>query len=250
MAENLPGASDHHMDETRRHAGADKKLWWGIVLIFTGAVFLLQRMGWLRTEINWWAIYIFIPVFGSLMAAVNALRHSGRIDRSARSNLGTALVVGTVAVMLLFGMDWSTWWALMIIVPGFSILLSSIPDPGESAHARTWSSLAAWVGLATMLLGAGFLARTRFGIDPQMYTGGYTWWAVPILLVGMGALISAAITTITGGKFNWSARGNVLIGLATLVVGVIAALDYSWNLIGPLILIVLGLGFLVSGMVK
>ena len=236
--------------ETRKGPAGRNNLWWGILLIILGSVFLLQRMGLLGRTFNWWALFIFIPAVGSLTSAIYAIQRSGHFNRAARSSLGGALVVGTVATLLMFDMDWSIWWPLMIIVPGFSVFLSGIPDPGETVHARVWSGLSIWIGLAAMLLGAGFLAQTRFGLNPQEFTGGYTWWALPILLVGLGGLINAVFMSLTGGGFNWSARGSLLIGLATLAVGIVAAVGASWNLVGPLVLIVTGLGFLVTGLLK
>jgi len=74
--------------------------------------------------------------------------------------------------------------------------------------------------------------------------GAYKWWAIAILVPGFGALINGLAASVTGGKFSGAAFGLVLFGLATLLVGGIAFLGISWNILGPALLILFGLAVL------
>ena len=49
-------------------------LWIGLVFIFGGAVVLLNQLDILPYELNWWALFILFPAFGTLDSAYNRYR--------------------------------------------------------------------------------------------------------------------------------------------------------------------------------
>lgn len=218
------------------------RLLWPIILIVIGVFLFAQNLG-IGVHFNWWAVFIFIPVVASLTTAWNQVQKSGRFDSIAASSLGGALVVGTVAVLFLFGMNWAKWWPLMIITPGVSILLNGLALPSTEGNPNLKALLGwnLWLGLAVILLGFGFLVQFLPIPMFEAYLAGYRWWAVPILIAGGGALISALLVLIRAEEgTKWAGLALTAAGLVTLAVGVLALLMLSWNLLLPIILIAVG----------
>jgi hypothetical protein len=215
-------------------------------------ILLIQNLHIADFAFHWWALFIFIPVLGSLSAAWESIRRTGRFSAAARSGLGSAIVIGTVAVILLFGLDWSRLWPLMIIAPGLSAVLSGIGgvDAENKKNASIWLSLSAWVGLGMILLGTGFLAK-YYPIPALLpYMEGYRWWAVPILVPGLGALISAVILFFRNGNhMTWAVWMMLLIATFTLATGVVALFGMDWNLLFPIVLIACGI-VVLAGLLK
>ena len=217
---------------------------WALILILVGVILLVQNLHLANFEFHWWALFIFIPVFGSLSAAWGGFRQTGRFSATVRGGIGSAIVIGTVAFMLLFGMDWSRWWPLMIIAPGISMFLNGLNslDPEEHKVLSVWVNLAAWVGAATILLGAGFLVKYLPIPVLQPYLVGYRWWAVPILIVGLGALIGVLMTFLREERqMSWASWSMLLVAVFTIAVGLLALFALDWNLLFPIVLIACGI---------
>lgn len=246
--ENMPESNNPApMYEPKRHKSSGGA-WWALVLILTGVILLVQNLHLANFEFHWWALFIFIPVLGSLSAAWESARRTGRFSSGVAGALGSAVVVGTVAVMLLFGMDWSKLWPLMLIAPGVSAFLSGVAgiDPEKSQQGSLWLSLSAWVGLALMVLGTGFLANSYPIPALQPYITGYRWWAVPIFLPGIGALVAALVMFVRNRTMTWSSWMMLLIAVFTLATAVVALLGLDWNLLFPVVLIACGVVILAG----
>jgi len=226
--------------------------WWALVLILVGVILLIQNLHIANFSFHWWALFIFIPVLGSLSAAWESLRRTGRFNAAVKSGLGSAIVVGTVGVILMFGLDWSRLWPLMLIAPGLSGLIGGLggPDPEEHKTSAVWASLSAWVGLAVILLGVGFLAKS-YPIPALLpYIEGYRWWAVPILVPGLGALIGAVVLFFrSGSEMTWSVWMLLLIATFTIATGVVAFFGMDWNMLFPIVLIACGI-VVLAGLLK
>lgn len=228
------------------------RLFWPFILIAVGIILLVQNLDLVNVHLNWWAAFIFIPVAGSLATAIGAFRKSGRFDSAVRGALGSVVVVGTVATMLLFGVDWSRFWPLMIIAPGVSAFLTglSFAEAEKNPSLARWEGLSAWFGLGMILLGVGFLAK--FMPIPSIETYLFNrWWAVPILVVGAGAFINAIIVCIQNGfKPGWTVWGITIVGIVFSATGLFALLNLNWNLLGPIILIGAGIVVLSGILIK
>jgi hypothetical protein len=237
-------------EKVRKHHNG--RLFGPFILIFVGLILLFQNLNLVNVHLNWWAAFIFIPVLGSIAAGISAYQKSGKFDAAVRSSLGGVIVVGTVATMFLFGMDWSRYWPLMLLAPGLSMLINgiSLADAENHPNAARWAGLGLWFGLATLLLGVGFLAKS---LPIPMLEGFlfHRWWAVAILIPGVGAFINALVICATNGfKPTWTVWGFSLIGVAFTATGLFALYNLNWNLLGPIILIAGGLVVLSGIMTK
>lgn len=229
------------VEKARKHSNS--RLFGPFILILVGLILLFQNLNLVDVHLNWWAAFIFIPVLGSLATGINAFQKSGKFDAAVRSSLGGMIVVGTVATMLLFGMDWSRFWPLMLIATGLSGLINgiSLADAVDHPNSAKWAGLGLWFGLATILLGIGFLAKFMPipMIENLLF---HRWWAIPILIPGVGAFINALVICASNGfKANWTVWGFTLIGVAFTATGLFALYNLNWNLLGPIILIAGGL---------
>ena len=238
--------------KTRKHKPGDRAFF-PILLILIGVILLIQNLGFGLKHFNWWALFIFLPVAGALSGAWSDIRKAGRINGKALSGIGSAIVIGTVAVLLLVGANWGKWWPVMLIAAGLSSILGGFGywDPSEHKNLAAWAAFNSWTGLSVLLLGVGFLVK--FLPIPALsgYIDGWRWWAAPILLAAFGAFFTATIACWRNEwKMSWTVWGMVTIGVVIAVVGLFALAGLSWNLLAPVILIGIGLVVLSRILVK
>jgi hypothetical protein len=110
----------------RRAERRNEVPWLGAaILIALGAVFLLQNLG-IITLTNWWALFILIPAGGSFANAWRIYRATGEWGPAAGPLIG-GLIFTALALMFLFnislGINWGTFWPLLLIAGGIALLL-------------------------------------------------------------------------------------------------------------------------------
>lgn len=216
---------------------------WGFVFIIGGIILLAQQVGWLGARYNWWALFILVPALVSLGGGFSKLQRSGKFGAAVRAGLGGGLILLTLSLMFLFGLDWSKWWPLMVLVAGLAIFLEGF---GAEAPAGVGGvlNIGLWIGLGAMFLGAGFLASNLGIYDVPAVFNPLRWWAVAILIPGVGALLGGLFSMLRGGKAAIGGFGLLLFGLMTISVGLIALLGVSWRILTPTLLILAGFAVL------
>lgn len=102
-------------------------LWIGLILIVGGAIVLLNQMGILSFELNWWALFILVPAFGFLSSAYN--RYHATNDLFSGSVTTPALIglfMVALAINLLVGngwnFNWSLFWPILLILIGLGLI--------------------------------------------------------------------------------------------------------------------------------
>jgi len=103
-----------------------------------------------------------------------------------------------------------------------------------------------WVaGLVLILLGVMFLLRNTGIFDISLKN----WWALFILIPAIGALDRAVrMFRHAGNRLTAPARGSLLVGLVLLFVTGMFLFDISWTFFGPILLILVGIGIIVTYM--
>ena len=118
---------DEQANMAEEAAGTDKRdsdNWIiGAVLIIVGGLFLLGNFLPGTVVANWWAAFILIPALYSLNRARRSYQRHGRLTPGGRSSLIGGLLILTVALIFLLGLDWGVVWPVFIIIIGVSILL-------------------------------------------------------------------------------------------------------------------------------
>jgi uncharacterized integral membrane protein len=126
------------------------------------------------------------------------------------------------------------------------------PEPLSRSEARQQrreerramrGSTGAWVGGAVLiLLGVVFLAQN---MGYTILTG--NWWALFILIPAVGALGNAwRLYQSAGNRLNGAARGSLFGGLILLIITAIFLFNLNWAILGPLVIILVGLGILLN----
>ncbi len=131
MDEHIKGLKDDQQevkDSGHSHHGhRDKGGSWifGLLLIALGAIFLLNNFTGFELN-NWWALFILLPAMGALGNFWRSYRNAGHMNGEAAGSLIGALLMGTVAGMFLFGLNWGVMWPVFIIIIGLGALLSGV----------------------------------------------------------------------------------------------------------------------------
>jgi O-antigen/teichoic acid export membrane protein len=99
------------------------------------------------------------------------------------------------------------------------------------------------IGLLLVVFGAVFLLQ-NFG----NYTIPFNNWGILFLLIPVVALFDRAyrIYRKNGNQLTPPARGAAFFGLILLAVTVIVLFNLNWALWGPLLIILVGIGVLIS----
>jgi hypothetical protein len=74
----------------------------------------------------------------------------------------------------------------------------------------------------------------------------YNWWALFILLPAVGAFGNAWRIYQADGRLTASARANLIGGIILTMVAAIFLLNLNWTILGPVLLILTGLGFVLN----
>jgi len=107
---------------------------------------------------------------------------------------------------------------------------------------RWWGQGGAWIaGLILIGLGILFLLR-NFGVPiPE------NWWAIFLVLPGIGALWTAWRIYEHDGRMTGSAVSTTVVGLVLILLGGSFLAGFNWGALWPVILIVLGIGVVAGG---
>lgn len=97
----------------------------GLALIIVGVLFMLGNFTGFRLD-NWWALFIFIPAMGAFGSFLSSVRRKGGMNREAFGSLIGALIITTVALIFLLGLNWGTIWPIFLIIGGIGALFSGM----------------------------------------------------------------------------------------------------------------------------
>ena len=105
----------------------------------------------------------------------------------------------------------------------------------RSGNSGSWV-----VGVILILVGAFLLLDDLTGISLD------NWWALFILIPAVGAFGNAWQSYQKDGRISGRARTSLISGFVLLMVTTIFLLDLNWTYLGPILLVLAGLGLLVN----
>ena len=110
--------------------------------------------------------------------------------------------------------------------------------------ARTMRYGGGWIaGVVLVLLGIVFLLQNM----GAMVLG--NWWALFILIPAIGAFGRAwSAFQNNDSRLNTAARGSLIGGLVLTLIALVFLFNLNWGVLGPMILIILGLGALLNAL--
>jgi hypothetical protein len=124
------------------------------------------------------------------------------------------VVVLTVAILFLFGMNWTVYWPVLVIVAGFSMMISSFPDKSmdNRLNLKRFMNMGLWFGLGGLLLGVAFLFK-NLGVYDIRSLFGERWYGYFIFIPGIGFIVNAVLLYIANDKKpNMAFRGMLGMG--------------------------------------
>lgn len=102
-------------------------------------------------------------------------------------------------------------------------------------HGRIWAAL--------ILIGIGaILLLQQFGV-----TVPNAWWALLLLVPAVAALFAAWRSYDREGRVTMASAGPFAgaVALVMVTLAFVAGISINWNLIGPIVLVLLGVGLLL-----
>ncbi len=118
---------EENYQSNNRKAKRSSNLWIGLIFIFGGGVLLLNQMGLLPFELNWWALFILMPAAGFLSGAYNRFRANENLfsmEVAFPALMGLFLVGLSISLLVgaAWNFNWSLLWPLIIIFIGLGMI--------------------------------------------------------------------------------------------------------------------------------
>jgi hypothetical protein len=119
------------MEENKSISGGTNQpsnIWIGLVFIIGGAVVLLHQLNILPFELNWWALLILFPSFGTLTSAYNRYRSTNDLfEMGVMIPALVGLFMLLLCVSLLVGnaidLKLRVYWPIILIVLGLGLII-------------------------------------------------------------------------------------------------------------------------------
>lgn len=107
--------------------GPSSSIWIGLIFIGGGAIVLLNQMGILSFELNWWALFILMPAFGALRGAYSRYRSTNSLfDMGVMIPALIGLFMVALSLSMLVGVfwniNWSLYWPIILIIIGLGMI--------------------------------------------------------------------------------------------------------------------------------
>ena len=102
-------------------------LWIGLIFVFGGIAVLLNQLGLLPFELNWWALFIMMPAAGFLSGAYNRFRANENLlsmEVTFPALIGLFLVALSISLLLggAWDINWGLLWPFIIILIGLGMI--------------------------------------------------------------------------------------------------------------------------------
>ena len=213
----------------------------GVALVLLGVVFTAVNLLGIGQLENWWSGFILLP--GILFLGLGRMMWwgNGRFAFLPRFSTGLGLVITTVALMFLFGLNWELWWPMMIVVPGVAAWLLGGAKAGVGGTAVL--RLGRWLGFTMLLLGFTFLADQLNLINLQAAFGDFHWWGFFILIPGIGAFVEGLRVM---RQSTWASMSLLLAAVWIVSSGLMEIFAPNWQSWEGMV----GLGLIGTGLLS
>jgi drug/metabolite transporter (DMT)-like permease len=103
-------------------------IWLGLVFIFGGVVVLLNQLNILPFELDWWALLILFPAFGTLTSAYNRYRSTNDLFEMGvmiPALVGLFMLLLSVSLLVSDAIDLNlrVYWPIILIVLGLGLII-------------------------------------------------------------------------------------------------------------------------------
>jgi hypothetical protein len=132
--------------------------------------------------------------------------------------------------------------------PGNDVFIGGQKYERDRISAVTWAFILIWAGLVFLATNTGFLEQFSSPVLglPEGLRSLTTW---SLIFMGAGViLLLEVLARIILPHTRHNFVGSLI--LAVVFIGIGMGQHFSWSVIGPIILIALGLSFLIKGVFK
>lgn len=120
----------------------------------------------------------------------------------------------------------------------------------DPVNAVVWACIFIWAGLVFLADNLGFLDRVRF-VGPNVpgwnFVVGAEAWSIILIGAGIIVLIEVLVRLLVPA-YRKPVGGSIFFGCLLIAIGL--GNIFSWELIGPFLLIALGLSIIVRGFMR
>jgi len=114
-----------------RGTNQPSNIWIGLVFILGGAIVLLNQLSILPFELNWWALLILFPAFGTLARAYNRYRSTNDVlEQGVMIPALVGLFMLFLFVSLFAGdathLNLKVYWPIILIVLGLGLIVGRL----------------------------------------------------------------------------------------------------------------------------
>lgn len=118
--------TNNNSDKLNRRPSSN--LWIGMVFIAGGTVVLLHQLSILPFELNWWALFILFPAFGTLNSAYNRYRSTNDVFEMGvmiPALVGLFMLLLSASLLLSNAIDLKlrVYWPIILIVLGLGLTI-------------------------------------------------------------------------------------------------------------------------------
>lgn len=122
------GRNMDQIREDKRHAR--KRIFWGLILVGLGVMFLIERFDFLELAMMWrfWPLVLLMAGLVDVLTATR-WRHIGEGMNQ--------IVIGFwifACLERLWGFTWSNSWPVLLIGIGVSVVLGAMPDNSQNKN--------------------------------------------------------------------------------------------------------------------
>jgi hypothetical protein len=115
----------------------------------------------------------------------------------------------------------------------------------ERRERRAGRTSGPWIGGAVLILIGLVLLLSNLGVTSTFLEN---WWALFILIPAFGAFAGAYRSYRDSGRFTGASVGGLVGGLMLTLVALTFLFGLDWRLMGPVLLIGLGVGGLLTAL--
>ena len=114
-------------EKSKGNRQQSSSIWMGLIFIFGGIAVLLNQLGLLSFELNWWALFIMMPAAGFLSKAYNRFRDNENLfsmDIAFSALIGLFMVGLSISLLVgaAWNINWSLFWPFVIILIGLGMI--------------------------------------------------------------------------------------------------------------------------------
>jgi len=160
----------------------------GTLIMVTLLVFFGLKTFRLINPVNWWAIFLLIPIYSSFGSLLEEFLQKKPVSFTTISSMSSILFIGLITGILLLNVDWVRNLPLFIIIAGVIVFQSGLVRSNDTFgnFAKIFRGWLFASGLAVIITGL-LLFKFDFQVVP-VAAQSTRWLGLPLLVLAGGGI--------------------------------------------------------------